>query len=70
MYVRIVPTRVSVEVLLLVRWGQDKMLTNRLPNLSLITFSPPGTDRIERVDAPPHAVPISGDSEASFRFLT
>ena len=28
-----------------VRWAKGKMLTNRLPNLNLITLSPPGTDR-------------------------
>ena len=54
----------------LVRWAKGKRLTDRLPNLCLITLSPPGTDRILRVDAPPHAVPISGDTKAFFRFLT
>ena len=34
----------SVKVL--VRWAKDKRLTNCLPNLSLITLSPPGTDPI------------------------
>ena len=54
-------------VKVLVRWAKGKRLTNRLPNLSLITLSSPGTDRILRVDAPPHAVPISGDPEIFFR---
>ena len=57
-------------VTVLVRWAEGERLANRLPNLSLITLSPPGTDRILRVDAPPHAVPNSGDPEAFFRFLT
>ena len=48
----------------LVRWAKGKRLTNRLPNLNLITLSPSGTDGVLRVDAPPHAVPISGDPEA------
>ena len=41
-------------VRVLVRWAKGKRLTNCLPNLSLMTLSPPGTDRILRVDAPPH----------------
>ena len=41
-------------VRVLVRWAKCKRLTNRLPNISLITLSPPGTDRILRVDASPH----------------
>ena len=59
-----------VIVKVLVRWAEGKRLTDRLPNLSLITLSPPGTDRILRVDAPPHAVPISGNPETFFRLLT
>ena len=57
-------------VKVLVRWAEGERLTYRLPNLSLITLSPPGTDRILRVDALPHAVPIYGDPEAFLRFLT
>ena len=52
------PLRADVRVL--VRSAKGKWLTNRLPNLSLVTLPPPGTDRIFRVDTPPHAVPISG----------
>ena len=35
----------SVVVKVLVRWATGKRLTSRLPNQSLITLSPPGTDR-------------------------
>ena len=34
------------DVRVLVRWAKGTRLTNRLPNLSLVTISPPGTDRI------------------------
>ena len=36
----------NVSVKALVRWAISKRLTDRLPKLSLITHSPPGTDRI------------------------
>ena len=38
-------------VKVLVRWAKSKMLTDRLCNVIHITLSPPGTDRILRVDA-------------------
>ena len=50
----------------LVRWAKGERLTYRLPNLSLIPLSPPGTDRTLRVAAPPHAVPVPGDPEVFF----
>ena len=54
-----------------VRWAEGKRLSDHLPDLSPITpRPPPGTDRIVRVDAPPHAVPFSWDPEAFSRFLT
>ena len=62
--------KMSGALCVMVFWAKGKRLTNRLPILSLITLSPPGTDRILRVNAPPHAVPISGDPEVFFRFLT
>ena len=57
-------------VRVLVRWAKGKRLTDCLSNLSLTTLCLPGTDRILQVDAPPHAVHISGDPEVFFRFLT
>ena len=36
----------DIFVKVLLRWAKGNRLTNRLPYLSLITLSPPGTDRI------------------------
>ena len=46
-----------------------KRLTNRLPNLSLLTLSPPRTDRIYGVTCHQHAVPVFGDPVVFFQIL-
>ena len=55
-----------------VRWAKGKRLTNRLPTPSLMTLSPPGTDRILRVDPPPTRgwFQFLGIQKNFFRFLT
>ena len=54
----------------LVGWATAKKLTDRLPKLSHTTLSPPGTDRIYGSTCHQHVVPISGDPDVFFRFLT
>ena len=58
------PTMGSVKAL--VRWGTGKRLTNRLPKLSLITFSPPLNSGILGLRTRPYVptpkfLTISGD---------
>ena len=58
----------------LVSWATTgKMLTDRLPKVSLVTPSPPGTDRIYGSTCHQHVytyvVPISGDREVFFQIL-
>ena len=54
----------------LILWATGKRLTNHLPKLNLITLYPPGTDRTHGTTCHQHVVPISGDKEVFFRFLT
>ena len=58
-----------VFVKLLARLTTGKRLTDQLPNLSLVTLSPPGTDRIYGSTCHQHAVPIFGDPEIFFQIL-
>ena len=50
----------EVHVKVSVRWAKGKRLTDRLPNLRLVTLSPPGTDRVYG---------STRDTNARFHFL-